>query len=301
MEKEGNSIDYRDLAERFYELDTEVYETSGSKMGKVFPGSKQVSVKQILQDIENEDTDKLRDELILINNMLMTLEEHESYEEMLREYHALSEDMQAFFADKNLMREQISRDFTDDRYGIMHRGKEDRVVICIARQTGAGGHEIGYRLSERLGISFYDDNIMDMMIEEMEDSYLGIGGKDARYIKQSKLIENIARSKDCVIVGRSCGHVLMINNIPRFSVFIGAPREKRIRRKMLLLNQDRKSTEDMIRKTDRERKSSYNYYTGKKWGHAEDFDLCINSACYGIEGSVDLLEKLVREAINKKE
>ena len=99
-------------------------------------------------------------------------------------------------------------------------------MICIARETGAGGHEIGSRLAEKLGFSFYDDSVLDLMIDELDEKMPGIGGKDAHFIKQSRVIREIAQAGDCVIVGRSCGHVLMTNSIPRLSVFIGAPYEK---------------------------------------------------------------------------
>ena len=301
MKQSEYEENYQDLAVRMYELDTAVYEASGSELGKVFPGSKTVSVQQIQRDFEQENIDKIRDELILIRNMVQMLEdqEKEGWEELAAEYEALRGDMQVFWSNEDLLHQQLSKDFTDDKFGLMHKKPEEHVVICIARQTGAGGHEIGYRLAERLGIGFYDDNIMDMMIEEMHESFPGLGGKDAHFIKQSQLIANIARREDCVIVGRSCGHVLMVQNIPRLSVFVGAALEKRVRRKMLLTKKSRKEVEDMIKRSDKLRKASYNYYTGKKWGHAEDFDICINSACYGIDGSVELLENLVKFSLEQ--
>ena len=182
----------------------------------------------------------------------------------------------------------------------MYKTEKDHVVICIARETGAGGHEIGSRLAGRLGFSFYDDSVLDLMIDELDEKMPGIGGKDLHFIKQSHVIKEIAKAGDSVIVGRSCGHVLMTGGIPRLSVFIGAPYENRVRRKMLLNNQDRREAEEFIRKTDKRRKTSYDYYTGKKWGNPADFDICINSACYGIDGTVDLLERLVQYSLDKK-
>lgn len=300
MKADRKSIDYRKLAERFYALDTEVYEASGSEMGKVFPGDKHISEKRILKDMERQDTDKLREELILVRNMIRMMEGSDRYEEFAKKYRELSNDMDIFFEEGDTVCDQISRDFTDDKFGLQYKGENNNTVICIARQTGAGGHEIGYRLAQRLGIAFYDDGIMDMMIDELDEDFRGIGSKDVHYIKQSRVIENIAKTGDCVIVGRSCGHVLMVHNIPRLSVFIGAPLENRIRRKMQLNEQSRKDAEDMIKRTDKKRKNSYNYYTGKKWGNPADFDICLNSACYGIEGTVNLLERLVKLSLDKK-
>ena len=300
MKPEGSNVSYRDLAERFYALDTEVYKASGSELGKVFPGPKHISEKQILKDFEHDDTEKIKDELILIGNMIKIIQENGGrYEEFFFRYEHLCNDSMDVLEDDGF-RDQITRDFTKDHFGLMYKTEQNHIVICIARETGAGGHEIGSRLAERLGFSFYDDSVLDLMIDELDEKMPGIGGKDAHFIKQSRVIKSIAEASDCVIVGRSCGHVLMTNNIPRLSVFIGAPYENRVRRKMLINDQGRKEAEEFIRKTDKRRRTSYDYYTGKKWGNPADFDICINSACYGIEGTVDLLEKLVKYSLEQK-
>ena len=161
MKPEGSKVNYQELAERFYTLDTEVYEASGSELGKVFPGPKHISVKQILKDFEREDTEKLKDELILIGNMIKIIEENGGrYEELFIRYEHLCNDMMAVMEDDGF-RDQISKDFTKDRHGLMYKTEKDHVVICIARETGAGGHEIGSRLAGRLGFSFYDDSVLD--------------------------------------------------------------------------------------------------------------------------------------------
>ena len=300
MKPEGSNVSYRDLAERFYALDTEVYKASGSELGKVFPGPKHISEKQILKDFEHDDTEKIKDELILIGNMIKIIQENGGrYEEFFIRYEHLCKDIMDVLEDDGF-RDQITRDFTKDHFGLMYKTEQNHIVICIARETGAGGHEIGSRLAERLGFSFYDDSVLDLMIDELDEKMPGIGGKDAHFIKQSRVIKSIAEASDCVIVGRSCGHVLMTNNITRLSVFIGAPYENRVRRKMLINDQGRKEAEEFIRKTDKRRRTSYDYYTGKKWGNPADFDICINSACYGIEGTVDLLEKLVKYSLEQK-
>ena len=289
MKPEGSNVSYRDLAERFYALDTEVYKASGSELGKVFPGPKHISEKQILKDFERDDTEKIKDELILIGNMIKIIQENGGrYEEFFIRYEHLCKDIMDVLEDDGF-RDQITRDFTKDHFGLMYKTEQNHIVICIARETGAGGHEIGSRLAERLGFSFYDDSVLDLMIDELVEKMPGIGG-----------IKSIAEASECVIVGRSCGHVLMTNNIPRLSVFIGAPYENRVRRKMLINDQGRKDAQEFIRKTDKRRRTSYDYYTGKKWGNPADFDICINSACYGIEGTVDLLEKLVKYSLEQK-
>lgn len=211
----------------------------GSELGKVFPGPKHISEKQILKDFERDDTEKIKDELILIGNMIKIIQENGGrYEEFFIRYEHLCKDIMDVLEDDGF-RDQITRDFTKDHFGLMYKTEQNHIVICIARETGAGGHEIGSRLAERLGFSFYDDSVLDLMIDELDEKMPGIGGKDAHFIKQSRVIKSIAEASDCVIVGRSCGHVLMTNNIPRLSVFIGAPYENRVRRKMLINDQGR--------------------------------------------------------------
>ncbi len=268
--------------------------------GRYFRDQNTFPKKQILKDFEHDDTEKIKDELILIGNMIKIIQENGGrYEEFFIRYEHLCKDIMDVLEDDGF-RDQITRDFTKDHFGLMYKTEQNHIVICIARETGAGGHEIGSRLAERLGFSFYDDSVLDLMIDELDEKMPGIGGKDAHFIKQSRVIKSIAEASDCVIVGRSCGHVLMTNNIPRLSVFIGAPYENRVRRKMLINDQGRKEAEEFIRKTDKRRRTSYDYYTGKKWGNPADFDICINSACYGIEGTVDLLEKLVKYSLEQK-
>ena len=121
MKLEGSKVNYQELAERFYTLDTEVYEASGSELGKVFPGPKHISVKQILKDFEREDTEKLKDELILIGNMIKIIEENGGrYEELFIRYEHLCNDMMAVMEDDGF-RDQISKDFTKDRHGLMYK------------------------------------------------------------------------------------------------------------------------------------------------------------------------------------
>ena len=169
MKPEGSKVNYRELAERFYALDTEVYEASGSELGKVFPGPKHISEKQILKDFERENDEKIKDELILIGNMIKIIQERGGrYEEFFIRYQHLCKDVMDVMEDEGF-RDQISRDFTKDHFGLMYKTEKNHIVVCIARETGAGGHEIGSRLAKRLGFSFYDDSVLDLMIDELDE------------------------------------------------------------------------------------------------------------------------------------
>lgn len=193
-------------------------------------------------------------------------------------------------------------------------------VICISRQFGSGGHEIGEKLAEQLHVSFYDKNLVvlaaersgihpetlekaderrtnpwlyESLHEENQTFGRGLPASDALFQLQSQLILEAAQKKDCVIVGRCGGYLLRQNQIPCISLFICAPFEDRVRRKMKQEGIKEKAAYDLVRKEDKYRKAYYNYYTGENWGKPETYDFCINSAARGIETTIDLLGKML--------
>ena len=189
-------------------------------------------------------------------------------------------------------------------------------VIALSRQYGSGGREIGRQLAHRLGIAFYDKEIIelaagrgDIELSRLEGAdenrshpwlfesvYEGGGPagrgtspSDALYWLQSEIIRKKAREEDCLLVGRCANHVLARAGIPHISIYICAPLEKRIQQVGLLEHVDEKEAAALVRKTDKQRRAYYEQYTGRSWGAPENYDLCINSARYGVERTVDLL------------
>lgn len=194
-------------------------------------------------------------------------------------------------------------------------------VICISRQFGSGGHEIGKDLAERLKVPFYDKNLVEIaaersgihpqtlekaderrtnpwlyesLHEENQTFGRGLPASDALFQLQSQIILEAAQKEDCVIVGRCAGYLLHQNQIPCISLFICAPFEERVRRKKELEGLKEKAAYDLVRKEDKYRKAYYNYYTGEDWGKPETYDFCINSAEKGIGFTTDLLYRLLR-------
>ena len=104
----------------------------------------------------------------------------------------------------------------------------------------------------------------------------------------------MAKKEDFVILGR-CGNVIMENNrIPHISIFITAPFEQRVKRTMEIHSEMTiKQAKQYLKKLDREKTHHYRFYTGRKWGNANNYDLCINSASYGIDGTVDFLYRMI--------
>jgi cytidylate kinase len=189
-------------------------------------------------------------------------------------------------------------------------------VICIGRQNGAGGHIIGEALAKKLGIAFYDKNLITLaaersglspeLIEHGEErktnSFLyntlgeaatitidSVPHTDVTFAMQRDLIIEAARTHDCVIIGRCSDTILRATPAKVLSVFIAAPFEDRVQNKIKLEGRDYKSLAPEIRKTDKRRRAYYNYNTGNEWGLAENYDVCLNSSTLGIDGCVELL------------
>lgn len=192
-------------------------------------------------------------------------------------------------------------------------------VICIGRQFGSGGHDIGKMLAERLNIPFYDKNLIELasqrsglnpeMLERGEERktnqwlYAGMTNANGMtmnslppteitFALQRDIIMDAAKEGDCVIVGRCSDVILRAMDVKVLSVFIAAPFEDRVQRKMKIENLDEKTTSALVRKTDRRRRAYNNYNTGLEWSAPDNYDLCINSSSVGIEQAVKMLAEL---------
>lgn len=196
------------------------------------------------------------------------------------------------------------------------------MLICIAREFGSGGHEIGKLLANTLGYGFYDQalvteaanrssissEILEKADERKENPWLhsfvydatdqnlrGISANEAMFRMQSAVILEAAQKDNCVFVGRCADYVLQQAAVKRLSIFITAPFSNRVQRKMKLLDEEEKVVTSLVRKTDRQRKNYYNYYTGGNWGKPYNYDICINSSMLGIEQTAEVLSMLAKQ------
>lgn len=190
------------------------------------------------------------------------------------------------------------------------------MIICIGREFGSGGHEIGQRLAEQLGLPFYDRELVDSAIErckidrstleksderranpwmhglwyEFDNQELrGMSINDILFRLQRQVILEKAAEGGCVFVGRCADYILKTANIPCISVFIAAPFETRVARKMEQQKLEEREAISLVRKMDKERRNYYGYYTQLSWGKAHNYDLSINSAALGIEKTVEAI------------
>lgn len=207
----------------------------------------------------------------------------------------------------------------------------NNIIITISRQFGSYGQMIGERIAEDYGVKCYDKEMLSRaakesgMAEELfqthdekptnsflyslvMDTYsLGYSAgtfadmpiNHKVFLAQFDAIKKIADEGSCVLIGRCADYALEgYDNV--VSVFIYADMDARIRK---VIEHHKKLTgkvlteakaKDMINKEDKKRASYYNYYTNKEWGNAKGYDLCINSAKLGIEGTVKAIEEYVK-------
>ena len=200
----------------------------------------------------------------------------------------------------------------------------NQYVITIGRQFGSGGRSIAEKLAKKLDIKFYDKELISIAAKEsgispevfakaderMSNSLLytlstglynyGSGFSamgdlpmnDRLYILQHKIIKEIAEKENCVIVGRCADYVLR-DNPKRVSIFIYADMEYRKEQSIKKHGIDPAHAEHIINKTDKNRANYYSFYSGQKWGQAENFDLCIDSSKLDEDKIVDLIAEYI--------
>lgn len=198
-------------------------------------------------------------------------------------------------------------------------------IITIGREFGSGGRELGRRLSEALGIAYYDQEIVSEIARrtEMSEQYVqsivenrpsfsfpihigrsfcpmpspALEQSLAVYQKQSRIIMEMAQKSDCVIVGR-CGDYILRDFEP-FRIFVYADLESRMERCRAKAPEDEKMTDRELKQhilgIDRKRAKYYEFYTGHKWGDRLNFDLCINTSRTVIKEIVPVLARLFEE------
>lgn len=202
-------------------------------------------------------------------------------------------------------------------------------VITIGRQYGSGGREIGQKVAEYYGIPFYDNELITRAAKESgfaeenfakaEDratnsllyslamginvygnqdfGFNGLSLDDRIFLAQSDVIRKVADEGPCVIVGRCADYVLK-DNKNCIKIFIYADFDFRRERAINVEGIDKNSVNAFIAKKDKTRANYYNYYADIKWGDYNNYDLCINSAFLGIDGTTKLIEEVIN--IKKK-
>lgn len=197
------------------------------------------------------------------------------------------------------------------------------MIITIGRQFCSGGSEIGRKLSERLGIPYYDKNICEFAaknrglseryVGEIEETptgsflysmavfpYADFGADSlmpsgiAITADQTRFILEKASEGPCIFVGR-CADSVLEERTDVLNVFIYADAKTRLERAMKRYGISEKEAMKSIQQTDKSRASYYNMNSRKKWGMKESYHLMLDSGALGIEGIVDILEKIYKD------
>ncbi len=201
---------------------------------------------------------------------------------------------------------------------------KNNTIITISREYGSGGRIIGQKLSEKLGIPFYDNELITLAAERsgINEEYFkevdsmpkssiilslsvlspstevyGMPLNEKIFLTQSKVIHEVAEEGSCVIVGR-CADFVLENNPNVVNVFIHSSMSNRIKRvKEVYGDKVHDNVESYIKKIDRRRASYYSFFTDKSWGKANNYSLVLNSDQIGIDNCVDM----IIEYINKRD
>jgi cytidylate kinase len=194
--------------------------------------------------------------------------------------------------------------------------------VTISREYGSGGREIGKKLAEKLGIPFYDKEIIEQtafktgFAEEyvkkqgeyasarnwLEYSFsarnsYGMSPEDYLWSKQREVIIDLANKGPCVIVGR-CADYILRDRADVLNVFIHANNEYR-KKRITEIYHDPGHSDKMLKDIDKKRSFNYKYYTEQEWGKSQNYDMTLDSATLGVDLCVDIIYEICRGDLTK--
>ena len=190
-------------------------------------------------------------------------------------------------------------------------------IITISREFGSGGRFIGEEVAKKLGIAYYDKNMISQIAEKsgLSPEYIqesaelspkkgllayALAGRDITgrsvedivYEAQRNVILDLAEKESCVIIGRNADYILKDRD-DVLNVFIHGDMPVKIQRITRLYNVEEQKAVKMMVDIDKRRMANYNFYTNQKWGKADNYTLCLNSSQLGY----DRCEKIIMECI----
>jgi len=204
---------------------------------------------------------------------------------------------------------------------------DKHIIICIGRQLGSGGHDIGRMLAMDFNAKYYDRELLNLAAKEsgfsekvfersdeqrgllkslfnMQGTHWGSGclygsniSQEDLFQFQSDAIRKAAQEGNCVFVGRCADYVL--RDVPNMvKIFISASMRYRIDQILAHKEMTPQQAKHFIVQAESHRASYYNYYTGKKWGAAESYDLCVDSSVLGLVETEKLIADFIRKRFN---
>lgn len=200
----------------------------------------------------------------------------------------------------------------------------EKKIITISREFGSGGRTVGRMVAERLGVPFYDKELVEQValesgfaskfVEENGEhspgislfSYAfapqgvpgvmnGLSTADFLWNIQCSVILQIAEKGPCVIVGRNADYILK-DRPDTLHVYVFADEPFRAERIVRLYGESEKSPEARLREKDKRRRLNYQHYTGRTWGQAQNYDICLDTGVLGVEQCVDIVSGIVQRS-----
>jgi cytidylate kinase len=196
-------------------------------------------------------------------------------------------------------------------------------IITISREYGSGGRAIGHLVAEKLGVPYYDKELIRLVASEsgFSSEYVEGAGEhapnsllfnfamapvycstfsqdilpntDKLFVAQSRVITGLAEKGPCVIVGR-CADYILREREDCLNVFIHADMESRVQRAVSKYSVPAADAEDELRKKDKARANHYKRYTGQIWGAAKNYHMTLNSGKLGLNTCVELILQAAR-------
>ncbi len=201
---------------------------------------------------------------------------------------------------------------------------DGRIIVTIGRESGSGGRKIGLALAEALGVKCYDKELIQVAAKEsglcedilethdevptrsflyslVMDTYsmsyhagqVDMPMEQKVFLAQYNTIKAIAERESCVFVGR-CADYALEGDPDVISVFITGETEEKIQHIAETYEMSYDKAKDYMIKADKRRSNYYNYYSNKRWGEAQSYDLCLNRSKLGFNGTVQAIIEFAR-------
>lgn len=199
----------------------------------------------------------------------------------------------------------------------------NNLVITISREFGSGGHKIGTMLSEKLGIPYYDKDLIKLASEQsgINENLFGLADEKSKnsifrkpkvysgditspdspnftseenlFNYQAKIIKQLAAEKaPCIIIGR-CADYILTDRKNVLKIFIWADKEACIKNSMDVCGYDWNEAEKQVEKINRERAAYYKAHTGHDWSDVRNYDLCLNTSQLGFDRCMEIIEHYI--------
>ena len=196
-----------------------------------------------------------------------------------------------------------------------------KILITISREYGSGGRYIGKMVADKLGVRFYDKDLIiklaektglsEEYIENHEQKRNALSGLnkgyssdpnsgDELFIKQAEIIKEIADKEPCVIIGR-CADYILENKENLVKIFVYSSMEDKVKRAVTYYGLNEDKAEKVIKQRNKERAIHYKHYTDRDWMDKGNYDICVNSDLLGVEKTAELLCAMINEKLNLME